>query len=214
MFNIQKEQLNEISKIIWTNINITKTLNKKLKEMEMKYLKLDTIINILSRYFNEFFRNYLWWVSKFISSIKYTYEYFYKKIFIDKSSVKDNIEDFVDFIYYVSNFDYLENQNSLIEVINYFEDYFSSNKLKEEKWNDEDNNTFEILGTKFYQTGWNGNKLYVDKYKNYCLQLITKKKLQRFPYINQKYLWLLKFKKKIIYCGKIKKYSWNFFKIY
>ena len=214
MFNIQKEQLNEISKIIWTNINITKTLNKKLKEMEMKYLKLDTIINNLSRYFNEFFRNYLWWVSKFISSIKYTYEYFYKKIFIDKSSVKDNIEDFVDFIYYVSNFDYLENQNSLIEVINYFEDYFSSNKLKEEKWNDEDNNTFEILGTKFYQTGWNGNKLYVDKYKNYCLQLITKKKLQRFPYINQKYLWLLKFKKKIIYCGKIKKYSWNFFKIY
>ena len=60
MFNIQKEQLNEISKIIWTNINITKTLNKKLKEMEMKYLKLDTIINILSRYFNKFFRNYLW----------------------------------------------------------------------------------------------------------------------------------------------------------
>ena len=213
MFNIQKEELNDISKIIWININITKTLNKKLKEMEMKYLKLDTIINILSRYFNEFFRNYLWWVSKFISSIKYTYEYFYKKIFIDKSSVKDNIEDFVDFIYYVSNFDYLENQNSLIEVINYFEDYFSSNKLKEEKWNDEDNNTFEILGTKFYQTGWNGNKLYVDKYKNYCLQLIKKKKLQRFPYINQKYLWLLKFKK-IIYFRKIKKYSWNFFKIY
>ena len=194
MFNIQKEQLNEISKIIWTNINITKTLNKKLKEMEMKYLKLDTIINILSRYFNEFFRNYLWWVSKFISSIKYTYEYFYKKIFIDKSSVKDNIEDFVDFIYYVSNFDYLENQNSLIEVINYFEDYFSSNKLKEEKWKDEDNNTFEILGNKFYQNGWNGNKLYVDEYKNYCLQLIIKKKLQRFPYVNQKYLWFLKFK--------------------
>ena len=35
MFNIQKEQLNEISKIIWTNINITKTLNKKLKEIEI-----------------------------------------------------------------------------------------------------------------------------------------------------------------------------------
>ena len=146
-----------------------------------------------------FFRNYLWCISKFISSIKNTYQYFYKKILIDKSSDKDNIEDFVDFIYYISNFDYLENQNSLNEVINYFEDYFSSNKPKEEKWNDEDNNTFEIIGNKFYQTGWNGNKLYVDEYKNYCLKLIAKKKIQRFQYVNQKYLWFLKFKKNNIF---------------
>ena len=55
MFNIQKEQLNDISKLIRTNINITKTLNKKLKEMEMKYLKLDNILNNLKGYYNEFF---------------------------------------------------------------------------------------------------------------------------------------------------------------
>ena len=210
MFREKEEELTDISKKISEGILITETLNKQLKEIEIDYLKLENILNNLKEYFNEFFRDYLYYISKFISSINNTYKYFYQKIIIDKCSDKENIEDFVDFIYYVSNYNYVDNKNSLNEIINYFEEYFSKKEYKEEKWKDECNNTFEIKSNRLNEIDWDGKKSYLDDFRNYSLNLITKNKLQKFQYINQKYLLFFKFRKNNI-LGKYKNVFFVFF---
>ena len=191
----KKIEDNDISKAIDLNILFTKTVNTTLKDIKDEYFKLERIYNKLENYYNKFFRDYLLCMSKFISSINNTYKYFYERIIINKYSDKDNIEDFIDFIYYFTNFNYIENENKLSDFIKYFEDYFSNNEYKDKKWKDSDNNVFEIKNGKLIQTNLIGNSEHVDECENYCLKLIEKEKLTKFQYSNQKYLWFLKFKK-------------------
>ena len=170
-------------------------MNKKLKEIKYEYSKLDNISKNLKDYFSKFFRGYLLCMSKFISSINNTYKYFYERIIINKYSDKNTIEDFTDFIYYFSNFNYIENENKLSDLIKYFEDYFSNNEYVDKKWQDNDNTLFEIKNGKLYQTNLIGHSTHVDECQNYYLKLIEKEKLTKFQYSNQKYLWFLKFRK-------------------
>ena len=55
IFNREKEDSNDILKKIEVNISINETLNKELKELKIRYLKLDNILKNLKFYYNKFF---------------------------------------------------------------------------------------------------------------------------------------------------------------
>ncbi len=62
--------------------------------MKSDYLKIENILNNLNSFYSKFFNMYLRILSKFLSSINKTLNYFYKKIIIEKNSDKESIEDF------------------------------------------------------------------------------------------------------------------------
>ena len=144
IFDKAKENKDNFQNTITSTIEIVDNLLNQLKDINNEYIKLDNINKNIEIYFIHFFRDYLCCMSYFISSIKNTYNYFYQRIIEDDCSDKENIADFIDFIYYIINFNYKENESKLNEVINYFENYFSEHNYENRKWKDSDNNNFEI----------------------------------------------------------------------
>ena len=210
IFDKAKENKDHFPNIITSTVEVAENLLNQLKDINNEYIKLDNINKNIEVYFINFFRDYLGSVSYFISSIKNTYNYFYERIVEDDCSDKENIDDFIDFIYYIINFNYKESESKLNEVINYFENYFSEHNYENRKWKDSDNNNFEINNGTLYQIYWNKEKAQINECKNYCLKLIEKNGLTKFQYSNQKYLWFLKFRKNNVF-EKNKKIFLNFF---
>lgn len=133
-----------------SNIEFNMNIETKLKQMKSDYLKIENILNNLNSFYSKFFNMYLRILSKFLSSINKTLNYFYKKIIIEKNSDKESIEDFDNFIYYIFNYDYLTNNKKIMEIISYFENYFDNNQYNKKEW-EIDNYKFILKDNSLYQ---------------------------------------------------------------
>lgn len=200
---------NEISLKIDINIGLSNNIIKELNDLKEKILKYENILKNLENFVSNSFKEYLCALSILIISIDNTLNYFKDTIINTEKFSKEDIDDFIDFIYFIFNYDCISNFNKISEMANYFEFYFKHNKY-ENKVYKIGNFKYEIKDGTLTQTSRIKKMIRLEKIDNYCLDLINKYQLCENYYINQKYLWFLKFRKNN-YLEKNKKVFEGFF---
>ena len=162
--------------------------------MKEKNLKYENILKNLENFVSNSFKEYLCALSILLTSIDNTLNYFKDKIINTEKYSKEDIDDFIDCIYFIFNYDCITNLNKISEIANYFEIYFKHNKY-ENKAYEICNYKYEIKDGILIQTSPIKKKIRLEKIDNYCLDLINEYQLYENEYLNQKYLWFLKFRK-------------------
>ena len=203
---------NEILSQIDNNIEITDCVKNELNELKNQCLKYKNVLKNLEDYLSTYFTEYLYGLSILLKSIGNTLKYFTDRIINTEVRSGEDIDDFVDFIYFIFNYDWKLNFRKIEEIVDYMEKYFIStiNKQYENKTYKIGNYNFKIKDNTLIQFSGRMTLINLENIDNYCLDLINKYKLCGNDYLNQKYLWFLKFRKNN-YFEKNKKIFEEFF---
>ena len=187
----------EISTKIDINIGIIQNMGRILQDLKDKNSMYENILRDLESFASNDFKKYLASLSILLKAIPKTLNYFNNKIVKSDDNNKEDIDDFIDFLYFISNYDFLSNFKKISEIIEYFESYFNDkNDLKyiNKKYN-LNYHYFEIKDNTLTQISQIGTKTKIVNINNYCIDLINKYQLYENAYLNQRYLWFLKFRK-------------------
>ena len=203
---------NKISNKIDINIGISINIKNKLNDLKALNSKYEHILENLEDFVSNHFNEYLSGLSVLLTSIPETLNYFEDKIMNSEECNKEDIDDFIDFIYLIFNYDWNENFDKISEIADYLEKYFIH--IKDKKYDNKTykigNYNYEIKDNLLIQISRKNEIIKLENINNYCLDLINQYKLFKNEYLNQKYLWFFKFRKNN-YLEKNKKVFEEFF---
>ena len=203
---------NKMSNKIDINIGISINIKNKLNDLKALNSKYEHILENLEDFVSNHFNEYLSGLSVLLTSIPETLNYFEDKIMNSEECNKEDIDDFIDFIYLIFNYDWNENFDKISEIADYLEKYFIHIKYKkyDNKTYKIGNYNYEIKDNLLIQISRKNEIIKLENIDNYCLDLINQYKLFKNEYLNQKYLWFFKFRKNN-YLEKNKKVFEEFF---
>ena len=200
--NCENKNDNEIENNLSIKIFAVNDLIFKLNQLSNKYYKIKKIYNNSEDYYSNFCE-YLFNLSTFLNLIPNTINYFKQKIMDNnnENNLKNDLEEFNYFIFYILNYDFLSNNNiKMKKLAESFEDFFTKNEN-----NINITNIIKYLETNGYQYKVEDNALIqknsfgrinkLENYKNYCLSLIKKKRIKNNNYLNEQLFLFFKYQK-------------------
>ena len=179
-------------------IEAFQTIFFELKNIQETYIKVKDILDNYNSYFTDFFQEYLRILSKLLNSIPMTLNYFKKKIKFDENlnneKLKETLEEFDYFIFYIFNYDYINNIDKLSQIIELFEGFFQNKNpnlsLIKDGYKFQMKKDFTLI-----QTNPINKKIILENCDKYCINLIMNEKLKKNRYLNEKFFYILNFPK-------------------